>query len=316
MFKLIIMFILIFIWCMSLIHMVNQMPNSGNLHELSPYYILRNSERIVYMLLLFGSPGTTQHLPTVILEIFILTIGFTLQLVVVAQILQIVTKHSLSGNKYYQLTQQLEEFMRYKNLPDNIRARIMSYFDFRFQQSYYKEDEILKILSPQLRQEMLVHTYMNLLEKVNIFDDIPMAIICKIIYNMKQEIYLPSDVIVSAGTVGDSMYFIASGTVAVYTSTGKEICHLSDGANFGEIAIIMENEQRVASVVAIDCCEVFILHRKDFLKQIEKYPEIYARMRKMAQDRVRKTLVATFGVDDSDSEGDNISRKYSGRYLI
>lgn len=41
---------------------------------------------------------------------------------------------------------------------------------------------------------------------------------------MKSEIYLTNDVIVRAGISGDSMYFISTGTIAVYTANGKEVC--------------------------------------------------------------------------------------------
>lgn len=40
---------------------------------------------------------------------------------------------------------------------------------------------------------------------------------------MKPEIYLTNDVVVRAGVAGDSMYFISSGSVAVYTINGKEV---------------------------------------------------------------------------------------------
>nr|CAI5856527.1 unnamed protein product [Callosobruchus analis] len=48
------------------------------------------------------------------------------------------------------------------------------------------------------------------------------------------------------------MYFINYGTVAVYTPSGKEMCHLDDGAHFGEISILFK-ERRLGSVLAVRC---------------------------------------------------------------
>lgn len=40
---------------------------------------------------------------------------------------------------------------------------------------------------------------------------------------MHSEIFMPNDVLVKANSRGDALYFIASGTVAVYNNMGKEV---------------------------------------------------------------------------------------------
>lgn len=49
--------------------------------------------------------------------------------------------------------------------------------------------------------------------------------------------------IVKAGATGDCMFFIASGTVCVTTTNGRELCHLEDGDHFGEVALILKNNK-------------------------------------------------------------------------
>lgn len=48
------------------------------------------------------------------------------------------------------------------------------------------------------------------------FHDLPEAVIGKIMTKLQLEIYLPNDVIIEAGTPGDSMYLLTTGTVSVY----------------------------------------------------------------------------------------------------
>jgi CRP-like cAMP-binding protein len=49
--------------------------------------------------------------------------------------------------------------------------------------------------------------------------------------------------IIRAGSIGDCMFFIASGTVCVTTTNGRELCHLLDGDHFGEVALILKNNK-------------------------------------------------------------------------
>lgn len=68
-----------------------------------------------------------------------------------------------------------------------------------------------------------MHNCRKLVENVEFFKDLPLALIVRIVSNMQVEIYLVNDVIIKVNSLGDSMYFIACGTVAVYSKAGKEV---------------------------------------------------------------------------------------------
>lgn len=136
--------------------------------------------------------------------------------------------------------------------------------------------------------------------------------------NLKFELYLPNDVIIKAGSQGDCMFFLFSGTVVVLTPTGKEVsclniqywvhlycekeilctrfyfkmCHLNDGAHFGEVALLVADQRRVASVVAIQVCEVYRLDRKDFRQCIDVHSELFAEIERIAAERIERTVRA------------------------
>lgn len=69
-----------------------------------------------------------------------------------------------------------------------------------------------------------------------------------------------------------------------------EMCHLSDGAHFGEIALLVADQRRVASVIAIEVCEVYRLDRKDFRQCIDINSELFAEIERIATERVEKTV--------------------------
>lgn len=72
-------------------------------------------------------------------------------------------------------------------------------------------------------QELLLHNYAKLLNNVELFGHLPRAIVTQFAGVLRSEIFMTNDVLVRAGTHGDALYFIASGTVAVYNNVGKEV---------------------------------------------------------------------------------------------
>lgn len=68
-----------------------------------------------------------------------------------------------------------------------------------------------------------MHTCRKLVENVAFFKNLPITLLVRIVSCLKSEIFLPNDVIVKGGAVGDCMYFISTGTVAVYSKTGVEV---------------------------------------------------------------------------------------------
>lgn len=74
-----------------------------------------------------------------------------------------------------------------------------------------------------LRKEILLHSCRRLIENVTIFQDLHKDVLMTIVTVLKPELYLPDDVIVKTGTQGDCMFFLDTGTVAVYTPQGREV---------------------------------------------------------------------------------------------
>nr|CAD7402086.1 unnamed protein product [Timema cristinae] len=136
----------------------------------------------------------------------------------------------------------------------------------------------------------------------------------RIVAAFRLEIYVANDTIVREGDLGNTMYFIHTGSVAVYSPGGIEIvvlsstaedgeirgsnlgriCHLEDGDQFGEIALVMEDERRRASVVAIETSKLFRLSREDFRQAMKPYPETMA----MIKESVFKRLAFNLKLDE------------------
>ncbi|XP_023014491.2 potassium/sodium hyperpolarization-activated cyclic nucleotide-gated channel 2 isoform X3 [Leptinotarsa decemlineata] len=242
------------------------------------------------MMLLHVSFGdrTLEYTHRKFVAVVFICIGYCLQLFLFIQILQVWIKFSNARNKNESLFQQFTEYLKYKDLPVSLRKKFFSFYQFKFQNQFYNEAHINRMVSKILKQEILVYVTKNHVQRVEFFKDMPDAVLAKLVSRLKSEIYLANDVILTAGVAGNCMYFIYFGTVAIYSPGGREICHLEDGAHFGEIALIF-NEPRVASVKAVTPCELFILNRSDFLEVLEPHPDIKDKITLLAQERLRTT---------------------------
>lgn len=209
----------------------------------------------------------------------------------VARIMQFYKGKYSSKLKYQAALAHLKMYMSHKQLPRKTQYRIEGFYEFKFQSHFFRENEILTTMSVQMRQEIRMHSCRKLVENVSFFNNLPLSLLSQIVALLKAEIFLTNDLICRANTTGNCMYFIATGTVAVYTSTGREVVHLEDGAHFGEIALVMPDSKRVASVVAVEYCKIYKLERADFARTIQPFPMIWERIKKIALDRHEKTTV-------------------------
>nr|XP_023014842.1 potassium/sodium hyperpolarization-activated cyclic nucleotide-gated channel 1-like [Leptinotarsa decemlineata] len=180
--------------------------------------------------------------------------------------------------KFYEVINQLDEYMKQKQLPLNLRDKITKYYDFRFQRLFFKEQMITNLLSTNLRREVNIHVCKSLIESVSFFADLPSDEISRLVARLISEIFLPNDTIIQSGTYSNSMYFISSGTVAVYSHSGKEICHLQDGAYFGVVTMVVKNQKSISTIVALETTKVYRLKRRDFERCLMKNKAVFNKL--------------------------------------
>lgn len=190
--------------------------------------------------------------------------------------------------KYNEVINQLNEYMRQKQLPQSLKDRLIQYYRFKYQKKYLREDMITTLLSESLKKEVNIHTCKVLLSNVTLFSQLTKEQINQIVPKLVSEIFLPTDRIIQSGTEGHSMYFLSSGTVAVFTHSGREICHLTDGAYFGEISLVMKRQMRVATVIAVEITQVYRLDKKNFNKVMMKNKAIFKSIVACAERRLQE----------------------------
>ncbi|XP_073952669.1 potassium/sodium hyperpolarization-activated cyclic nucleotide-gated channel 1-like isoform X4 [Choristoneura fumiferana] len=165
-----------------------------------------------------------------------------------------------SSMQYQELMDQVEKYMRHKQFPLALKRRVRAYYDYRYQERYFKEERALQCLSEQLRNELSLHTCQNLLDKVAIFETLPPTFI---------------------GTLLACLKF--------------EVCHLEDGDFFGAMALMVKDRKRFATVVAIEITQVYRLDADDFYGFVMDNRELFHHIEDQMMQRINKTVL----VDDA-----------------
>ncbi|XP_013137765.1 PREDICTED: potassium/sodium hyperpolarization-activated cyclic nucleotide-gated channel 1-like isoform X2 [Papilio polytes] len=206
-------------------------------------------------------------------------------------LLKIYMTYYNSATRYHGLLSQMEAYMQHKQLPAQLKIRLREFYRYRYQEQYYKEDDTLECLSDQLRHEIILHTCYKLVNRLPLLEGLPASVVGAVMGCLKPEVYLPNDLVMRAGDNGDCMYFIANGTVAVYSLKGVEICHLEDGDHFGEVALLMADSKRVATVVSVEITQVYRLDAANFRQIVKTNQMLYNRLQELAAQRMHETVV-------------------------
>lgn len=181
-------------------------------------------------------------------------IGLCVTLAYIYEIIQGVRSSTL---RYDEMMVQLNKYTDQNNLPPATRAKLKDNYDYMFRKRYFNEREILRTVSAPLRQQILVHNTRQLVENSPFFQNLPSYLVMRIISALSVELYLEGDVVYTSGEMGLSVYFIASGSVAFYSPSGKEVCHFCDGDYFGEMALVSDVECHYSKVIALETTECY-----------------------------------------------------------
>lgn len=141
-------------------------------------------------------------------------------------------------------------------------------------------------MSEHLKFEVILHSCRHLIGTMELFNGLSKSVLGKILASLKNEIYLPNDVVYDPSQNVKNMYFVAYGSLAIYTTEGVELCHLHDGHHFGAITILLPEFSDVLSVVTVETSEIFILSGEDFHHIFNNHQDFAARIKESVKHSV------------------------------
>jgi voltage-gated potassium channel len=145
----------------------------------------------------------------------------------------------------------------------------------------------IAIISTSFAQEVGRYDFVvtwSMLARIPLFAELDARSIAELMPYLHAHNYPVHWEVIAEGSEGESMFFIASGTIAVQTAAGVQI--LRTGDFFGEIAMLEQSLHQHA-FTATSRARLLRLHREDFLRLERAHPDIGRHIRRVAAARKR-----------------------------
>ncbi|KAH9278096.1 Potassium/sodium hyperpolarization-activated cyclic nucleotide-gated channel 2 [Echinococcus granulosus] len=212
--------------------------------------------------------------------------GATCYALVVGHVAALIQSFDVSKRRYRDKMKQVEEYMSYRKLPRELRNKIVDYYEHRYNGKFFNEVEILQEVSECVRDQIINYNCRSLVAAVPFFKDEDENFVVDVLNRLKFEVFRPDDVIIKYGTFGTKMYFIREGTVDIVIPDGSVVNTLTDGAYFGEIAVLT-NIRRTATIQARTYCNLYSLEQQDLFEVLRNYPAIKSKLMNVAGERLQ-----------------------------
>lgn len=182
-----------------------------------------------------------------------------------ADLTWITTTHKYWTTQHHTRLTQTATALDSMGVHADLYERVMAYQDFiEEEQKERRAQEILRDLSRPLREELRLVVHYDLVSQAPFLQAQPTFLVRNIISSLNDVVYLPCDVIIRLGDVGDELFFLRSGQAGVFTSEtmpnwdDSEVLVLRNGAYFGEVAILT-GQPRSSWVIARTYCICSVL---------------------------------------------------------
>lgn len=219
------------------------------------------------------------------LKMLFMILAFFGSIIFIGFCTQVLMSSRKATDKYHEMEDSLRRFLAQKQIPKPLVSKSLTYLEVLLGRKYYREEEILKFVPESFKLGIILHLCLPHLKRLSLVSRAPTRVLEQLSFCMRRELYLPNDALVRAGQICTSVFFVHSGTVALYSRKKLELRHCGDGSHFGEENLFRLDDGlnmsllSTVSAVAIEVTDLFRLDQEDFLQVLARYPEVLQEMR-------------------------------------
>jgi len=185
----------------------------------------------------------------------------------------------------------LDSFMRSARLPRTLKRRVSNHLESAARGEQARANaattrQVLDMLSPALRQEVVLFTNRRQLQLIPLLQDERREVQSSVLELLSRQVSSRGDYVSVEGTYASSIFFLTSGRANVLQA-GDRIASLGSGSYFGLIDCLFSS-LRLLSVQAVTDCELYSLRREDLMTVLGQHPEFALRLKRRALARLTK----------------------------
>ena len=132
--------------------------------------------------------------------------------------------------------------------------------------------------------------------QIPLFSDLPKSAFIELLVQMDMKEMTTGERVITEGEVGDSFFVVATGKVRVArkSDTGEEVtlAYLTDGAFFGEMALLSDGA-RTASVIVEEESQIFEISKDVLDRVVSAFPSVASVLKNFYRQRLLSTVMAT-----------------------
>ena len=199
------------------------------------------------------------------------------------------------------------DFMHAFHLPDELQARVKSYYSYLFSSTVkYENEQFLSKLPSALQTDLRVAFAATVIDKAELFAGAESGFLCYIVQFLRINVTIPSERICALHEHADRLFFIQDGEVEILIGPKlAQIATLRAGDYFGEYGFLSERRVRTSTARSTTYCTLFYLRYDDFERGLDLFPASRALIMAKAHEQRKRTLQQEQNLTGLDGNGKN-----------
>ncbi|KAL3143569.1 Potassium/sodium hyperpolarization-activated cyclic nucleotide-gated channel 3 [Trebouxia sp. C0009 RCD-2024] len=232
-----------------------------------------------------------------------------------------------SRHRYKERMDMIMETTDTRDLPENLRRRIIEYFKYKYRDGKVRnQEEVLRELPYDMQAEVALHSAGPLLSKVSLIAEEP-TLMERVALMLHPSFALKGEQVLKQGWPGRSMYFVRSGFVDLVMD-GAVVDTIQPGDYFGEVALLAlppthellqvcghaaedisnykELFPSIFTARALTNCDMFTLDAEEFHQVVQEYPKVQVKLHAWAVRHAKRLLKYGFDLGPQFSPDSNL----------
>lgn len=185
-------------------------------------------------------------------------------------------------------THCIKDFAKAIKLPSRVTLKIKNHLKMNMYKSYSSNiffGQILKDLPSMLKEEIMDHTNLGIVEGINFFCNRPRKFVNSFVKNMQLCFFSNKDVIYEEDDMPEEVYFIKEGRVLLKVDEDIVFRVYFPGSYFGEIEVCEDTYRTSTAVVCSNTAQIYRITKEEYINTLNNYHDIFENVKAIAKSR-------------------------------